>query len=96
MKLEKLLDNESQFTELVRITDFTTVSECVDAVNKYYGLENEDPMDKYHTEDTDEAKYNYLYVSGDGFIYFVSDLNEFDEGYRSEQEWGVVSSEPMN
>lgn len=99
MKLELLLDNESQFTDLVRITDFTSVKECLDIVNKYFisphQLAEAHPDDLFYSEHPDGKNYKYLYVAGDGEVSFVEDLNEFSEDYQSEQEWGVVSSKEI-
>lgn len=97
MKLEKLLDKKGRFTELVRITDYTSIQECIDIINNFY---EEDEYPWYVDKDLDtlgtEKTFTYVYLTGDGRLDFVENLNEFDEGYKSEQEWGVVHSIPMN
>lgn len=34
-------------------------------------------------------KISYTQLSGDGFLYFVDSLSEFDEDYQTEENWGV-------
>jgi hypothetical protein len=36
-------------------------------------------------------KLAYVQLSGDGFLYFVDSLFEFDEDYQTEEDWGVKS-----
>jgi hypothetical protein len=31
----------------------------------------------------------YAQISGDGFLYIVDSLSQFDDGYQTEEEWGV-------
>lgn len=94
MKLELLLDETAMFTELIRITDYTTRQECIDAINRFFKTEEDYPY--YTDEDDSEAKYNYVHTTGDGQLCFVESLTEFSDGYHTEQEWNVVHSIPMN
>jgi hypothetical protein len=95
MKLEKLLDKKGLFTELVRITDYTSRQECIDAINEFFDLTNDEYP--YYTDEEDSGKkYNYVYLTGDGQLCFVESLDEFSESHRTEQEWGVVHSIYMN
>ena len=36
-------------------------------------------------------KLAYVQLSGDGFLYFVDSLFEFNEDYQTEEDWGVKS-----
>ena len=95
MKLELLLDNTAQFTELIRITDYSKRQECIDTINKFFLLQDDEYP--YYTEDEDSGqKYNYVYTTGDGRLCFVESLTEFSDGYHTEQEWNVAYSIPMN
>jgi hypothetical protein len=88
MKLEKLLNKEGKFTELIRITDFTSVDDCLEIFINHF-------QDPYWTKNNNEKDYKYAYLSGDCEVYFVENLNEF---YYSEceEDWKVNSSIEMN
>lgn len=90
MKLELLLDETVSFTELIRITDYTSRQECIDAINRFFKTEGDYPY--YTDEDDSGKKYNYVHTTGDGQLCFVESLTEFNDGYHTEQEWGVVNS----
>jgi len=100
MKLELLLDNTAQFTELIRITNFTNIEECLQIINKHFlsphELATAEPEDLFYTDDQDGKEYKYCHIAGDGNVSFVVDLNEYSEGYTSEQKWNVVSSTFIN
>jgi hypothetical protein len=38
----------------------------------------------------------YIYCTGDGYLHIMSNLSEFSEGYRTEEEWGVEEWEEIN
>lgn len=93
MKLEMLLDKKARFTELVRIKNFTNVKNCLKQINTFFEFEK---SEGYYSDNKENHNYKYVYLSGDGQAYFVEELNEFDEDFRTEQDWRVHHSFPMN
>jgi len=90
MRLFELKNKNNYSTELFRIENFTTVKEAIDKLNKYFNIVVKDDCDSLYTDD-EEGRFNYVYVSNDGFCTFVESLKEFSEGFQSEEEWGVNS-----
>ena len=88
MKIFDLKDQNGNSTELFKIENFTNTDEVIDTLNKHLNT------DELHTEDTGTG-YNYAYVAGDGDVKFVKSLDEFDEGFKTEEEWGVASAEEI-
>ena len=93
MKIFDLKDKNGKPTELFKIEDFTSVEDAIDMLNKYYGM-GEDEVDSFYTDETG-TDYNYAYIANDGYTRFVKSLDEFSDGYQTEEEWGVASSEEI-
>lgn len=93
MKLEILLTKTAKFTDLIRITDFDSIEHCLKLINSFF---NTDPDYPYYTEDEEGKDYKYVYLAGDGQACFVEQLSDFDEGYRTEQDWDVSHSIIIN
>ena len=93
MKIFDLKDKNGKPTELFKIEDFTSVEDAIDMLNKHYGI-GEDEVDSFYTDETG-TDYNYAYVASDGYTRFVKSLDEFSDGYQTEEEWGVASSEEI-
>ncbi len=91
MKIFDLKDQNNNSTELFKIENFTTIEEVIAALETYLKVEG------LYTEDTGTG-YNYVYVAGDGDVTFVKSLDQFSDGYQTEEEWGVTSSKiiPIN
>ena len=85
MKLFDLRDNYNNLTELFRIEEFSTVEEVIEKLNNWFSLDS----DSFYTSNTNGKDYKYVYVAGDGDCHFVESLNEFSEGFQSEQDWKV-------
>lgn len=90
MKLFELKDKNNYSTELFKIENFTTVKEAIDKLNKYFNIVVKEECDSLYT-DNKEGRFNYVYVSSDGYCSFVESLKEFSEGFQSEKEWRVNS-----
>lgn len=88
MKIFDLKDENNESTELFKIEDFTNTDEVIDTLKTYLNT------DGLHTEETG-TEYNYAYVAGDGDVRFVKSLDEFSDGYQTEEEWGVASSKEI-
>jgi hypothetical protein len=86
MKLEKLLNRDGIFTELVRITNFTTIEECMKVFKKHFDWND------FFTKEKNEKDYKYAYLAGDGQVHFAENLNEFNCS-ETEEDWRVVYSE---
>ena len=89
MKLFDLRDNYHNLTELFRIEEFSTVEEVINRLNNWFGIKVTVKSDSLYTSDMNERNYKYIHVAGDGHCHFVESLIEFNEGFRSEQDWGV-------
>ena len=37
----------------------------------------------------------YVYGTGDGYLHILSDLSNFSEGYRTEEDWGIEGWEKI-
>jgi len=91
MKLEKLMTKKcnccnnpetDKFTELVRITDFSSVEDVIVRIQEHFNNIH------YWTNNKNTKKYNYAYLTGDCQVCFVEKLNEFN--YReTEKDWKV-------
>jgi hypothetical protein len=93
MKMFDLKDKNGRSTELFKIEDFTTTEDAIKVLNKHFGLSGEDD-DTIYTDETG-TDYNYVYVANDGSARFVKSLDEFSEGYNTEEEWRVASEEEI-
>jgi hypothetical protein len=93
MRIFDLKDKNGRSTELFKIEDFTTTEDAIDMLNKYYDM-GEDEVDSFYTDETG-TDYNYAYVANDGYTRFVKSLDEFSDGYQTEEEWRVASSEEI-
>ena len=93
MKIFDLKDKNGKPTELFKIENFSSVEDAIDMLNKYYGM-GEDEVDSFYTDETGTG-YNYAYVANDGHTRFVKSLDEFSDGYQTEEEWGVASSKEI-
>jgi hypothetical protein len=93
MRIFDLKDKNGKPTELFKIEDFTTTEDAIKVLNKHFGLSGEDD-DTIYTDETG-TDYNYVYVANDGSARFVKSLDEFSDGYQTEEEWRVVSSEEI-
>jgi hypothetical protein len=93
MKMFDLKDKNGKPTELFKIEDFTTTEDAITVLNKHFGLSGEDD-DTIYTDETG-TDYNYVYVANDGSARFVKSLDEFSEGYNTEEEWRVASEEEI-
>ena len=91
MKLFDLKDKNNKPTELFRIENFTSVEEVINKLNQYLGIEDGDTL---YTDDSGTG-YNYAYVASDGDVKFVKSLDEFDDGYKTEEEWGVSTEKEI-
>jgi hypothetical protein len=93
MRIFDLKDKNGKPTELFKIENFSSVEDAIDMLNKYYGM-GENEVDSFYTDETG-TDYNYAYVANDGYTRFVKSLDEFSDGYQTEEEWGVASSEEI-
>jgi hypothetical protein len=93
MRIFDLKDKNGRSTELFKIEDFTTTEDAIKVLNKHFGLSGEDD-DTIYTDETG-TDYNYVYVANDGSARFVKSLDEFSDGYQTEEEWKVASSEEI-
>jgi len=93
MKMFDLKDKNGKPTELFKIENFSSVEDAIDMLNKYYGM-GENEVDSFYTDETG-TDYNYAYVASDGYTRFVKSLDEFSDGYQTEEEWGVASEEEI-
>jgi hypothetical protein len=93
MKMFDLKDKNGKPTELFKIENFSSVEDAIDMLNKYYGM-GENEVDSFYTDETG-TDYNYAYVANDGYTRFVKSLDEFSDGYQTEEEWGVASEEEI-
>jgi hypothetical protein len=89
MKLFDLKDENNESTELYRIENFTNVEDAINKLNQHLNT------DGLYTVNSG-TDYNYVYVAGDGNCHFVKSLDEFDEGFKTEEEWGVSKEELLN
>ena len=88
MKIFDLKDKNNESTELFKIENFTNIDEAITILKTYLNT------DFLRTDQTGN-EYNYAYVAGDGDVKFVKSLDEFSDGYKTEKEWGVISSEEI-
>jgi hypothetical protein len=93
MRIFDLKDKNGKPTELFKIENFSSVEDAIDMLNKYYGM-GENEVDSFYTDETG-TDYNYAYVANDGYTRFVKSLDEFSDGYQTEEEWGVASEEEI-
>jgi hypothetical protein len=93
MRIFDLKDKNGKPTELFKIENFSSVEDAIDMLNKYYGM-GENEVDSFYTDEIG-TDYNYAYVANDGYTRFVKSLDEFSDGYQTEEEWGVASSEEI-
>jgi hypothetical protein len=91
MKLEKLMTKkcnccnnlkEDKFTELVRITNFSSVEESIKRIQEHFNCEF------YWTHNKNNKKFKYAYLTGDCQVYFVKELKEFNFS-KTEKDWKV-------
>jgi len=87
MKVFELKNKNNQTTDLFKIENFTTVKDVIEKLNKHFNLIN----DSFHTENT-KGRFNYVYISSDGYCSFVESLEEFSEGFQSLEDWKMNSS----
>ena len=93
MRIFDLKDKNGKPTELFKIENFSSVEDAIDMLNKYYGM-GENEVDSFYTDETG-TDYNYAYVANDGYTRFVKSLDEFSDGYQTEEEWRVASEEEI-
>jgi hypothetical protein len=91
MKVFELKDKNNQTTDLFKIENFTNVKDVIEKLNKHFNLIN----DSFYTEDT-KGRFNYVYISSDGYCSFVENLEKFSEGFQSLEDWKVNSSVEIN
>lgn len=91
MKLFDLKDKNNKTTELFRIENFTSVEEVINKLNQHLGVKDGDTL---YTDDSGTG-YNYVYVASDGSCSFVKSLDEFSDGYKTEEDWGVETEEAL-
>jgi hypothetical protein len=94
MKLFKGMNQSGEFTELVKIENFTTVEDCVKILSKHFldideHDEDFDEDDMFYTDDENDKNYTYCQIADDGQVHFVENLDEFSDGYDTEDEWDV-------
>jgi hypothetical protein len=92
MTIKELKDKNNNSTELFKIEGFTTISEVFDRLHKHFNMTVNNESDSLYTDDEIEGQFNYVYVAGDGFCWFVENLTEFSEDYQTEEAWQVYSS----
>ena len=92
MRLFDLKDEDNESTELFRIENFTNVEDVINRLNQHLGIEVEDESDSLYTDDSGTG-YKYVHVASDGDCHFVKSLDEFSDGYQTEEEWGVETEE---
>lgn len=79
------------FAGLVKLNGFKTSQEALNKINAIFP--NKNPYE-FESEiygfksDVDNPSYAYL-SSGDGTAAFVKDLSEFNEGFQTEEDWGI-------
>jgi hypothetical protein len=91
MTIKELKDKNNNSTELFKIEGFTTISEVFDRLHKHFDMKVINESDSLYTDET-EGRFNYVYVSSDGYCRFVENLTEFSEDYQTEEAWQVHSS----
>ena len=57
--------------------------------------EDFDECDMFYTDDENGKNYTYCQIAGDGQVHFVESLDEFSEGYNTENEWDVDYFTPV-
>lgn len=91
MTIKELKDKNNNSTELFKIEGFTTVTEVFDRLHKHFNMTVINESDSLYTDET-EGRFNYIYVSSDGYCRFVESLTEFSEDYQTEEAWQVYNS----
>jgi hypothetical protein len=91
MTIKELKDKNNNSTELFKIEGFTTINEVFDRLHKHFDMTVNNESDSLYTDKT-EGRFNYVYVSSDGYCRFVENLTEFSEDYQTEEAWQVYSS----
>ena len=91
MTIKELKDKNNNSTELFKIEGFTTINEVFDRLHKHFDMTVNNESDSLYTDET-EGRFNYVYVSSDGYCRFVESLTEFSEDYQTEEAWQVYSS----
>ena len=83
-------ENYPEMVEMLKNKNFKLI---LDKISKYTNPNPNDflyfhgiDFDGDFSSPTDTA---YAQVSGDGMLYFVDSLSQFDDGYQTEEEWGV-------
>ena len=84
---EGMTKNGEYFTELVKIEDFTNIEDCLKIINDHFLEDDDDGL--FETDNVDNKNYKYAYISGDGEVYFVENLDEFSESRNTEEKWDV-------
>lgn len=92
MRLFDLKDENNKSTELFRIENFTNVEDVINRLNQHLGIEVEDESDSLYT-DASGTGYKYVQVANDGNCHFVKSLDEFSDGFQTEEEWGVETED---
>ena len=91
MTIKEFKDKNNNSTELFKIEGFTTVNEVFDRLHKHFDMTVNNESDSLYTDET-EGRFNYVYVSSDGYCRFVEFLTEFSEDYQTEEAWQVYNS----
>ena len=83
--------SKNYFTELIKIEDFSTIEECLKMINEAFDDEDWEPltMDQVGKKYSPKSNSKYVQLTGDGTLYFVDSLNEFNGKYNTEEGWGV-------
>ena len=84
------LDKDGNFTELVKLKNYSNPEKAIQDINKKLNLGEDDG---YYLDDYQPQQLNYCQLSGDGCAYFSEDLSNFSDGYNTEEGWGVLTWE---
>ena len=89
------MNDNNQFTELVKVQGFPTTQAALDEINRLLDLNDEE--DQYYMDDQYSIPMKgpmYAYLPDDGDTVFTEDLSIFGDdhgnGYQTEEDWRVT------
>jgi len=79
------LNNNNKFTGLLKIKGYKDPNEVLDYIKSYFNDEN------WFISDMEiPHNFNYVYLSGDGEVYFTHNFTNFTDEGKSEESFGVI------
>jgi hypothetical protein len=86
MKLKLIeLRTKDQFSEFIKVENFTTKKECLEIINNYY----KDIIPYELNDNNNIEKCELIYLTGDGNIYFYENFSDGIEWLNYDEKYNI-------